>query len=985
MSAVGKSSQLYSGFDPRTLGDCALWLDAADTRTLTLSGSNVTAWADKSGSNANFGAVAGSYPITSNAFGGKPSVYFSASSLMTSASQISFATSQSWFLVFSGVAGNNTYFFIEQSSNANSNSGMFFYGQNGALYFQNRAGTFKNYYDTAAGLNVSPFSAGVGTIAAFVDSNLTGTFTSNGTVRTLSNSGTASTLANNQSDFVYINRRVAATSHFGELIVFNAALTTAQRQQVEGYLAWKWGISSSFQPTSISGLSLWLDGADRSSMTLVGSNVSQWNDKSGNARHATALGTGPTYTSNVFNGYSAPVFSNSPLRTPSHILSPTNSISAFMVYRQTGLTTGAGGNSELITTANAYWYFTLFNITSSSNTALTINSMSAVYSITSSNSFNSNYILGATSDGSTARGFVNGSQTLSTSIGTIVYSLNSSNSWDIGQSRFVGPICEVILYNSNVSTDQRQQVEDYLSRKWNVSLSRTILNLPSSHPFRLAPPVLRPFNPNDIANCALWLDAADAKTITLSGSNVTAWADKSGLGYSAAAVNWSGTITRTTQNGISALNFGANTMRISNYSWTTYSSLFMLVKAAGGNWFFCQSRNNNEYTSFFSGGNWNLYQAFNGTSKIGLEDSGFPQGTVVLPANQYVLITFAYGGGTSAAFYTINGTSRTTRLASGAAIGTSSAQVFQLDINGRWDGASDSSVVCEIIQYNGVLSTTQRQQVESYLATKWGLQGSTPSTHPARIAPALTVQFQPTLLSNCALWLDAADAKTMTLSGSNVTAWTDKSGSNVVVSNTSNYPVYASNQIGGRPGVQFSGSNQLQGSYTYATQSTLFVVYTTTKVTGYSRLVDINSNGYGNFGAPWNDPPSSINADALLWLGGSNYPAQALYTTLTPQTGSRVYSVVYNGTSSLIWRNGSAQTLAGSGFSTTANGTLIGIGGLIGTPSTDGFVGSLGEVILFKSNLSTTDRQQVEGYLATKWGLQGSLPASHPYKNTPLL
>ena len=40
-----------------------------------------------------------------------------------------------------------------------------------------------------------------------------------------------------------------------------------------------------FSPTQIGGCSLWLDAADTNSITLNGSNVSQWNDKSGNVRH----------------------------------------------------------------------------------------------------------------------------------------------------------------------------------------------------------------------------------------------------------------------------------------------------------------------------------------------------------------------------------------------------------------------------------------------------------------------------------------------------------------------------------------------------------------------------------------------------------------------------------------------------------------------------------------------------------------------------
>jgi hypothetical protein len=45
------------------------------------------------------------------------------------------------------------------------------------------------------------------------------------------------------------------------------------------------------------------------------------------------------------------------------------------------------------------------------------------------------------------------------------------------------------------------------------------------------------------------------------------------------------------------------------------------------------------------------------------------------------------------------------------------------------------------------------------------------------------------------------------------------------------------------------------------------------------------------------------------------------------------------------------------------------------------FAGRLGEVIVYNSNLSTDDRQIVEGYLAWKWGLQANLPSTHPYKN----
>lgn len=50
--------------------------------------------------------------------------------------------------------------------------------------------------------------------------------------------------------------------------------------------------STSFSPADLSGLALWLDASDAGSLTLDGSNnVSQWNDKSGNARHVTQATT----------------------------------------------------------------------------------------------------------------------------------------------------------------------------------------------------------------------------------------------------------------------------------------------------------------------------------------------------------------------------------------------------------------------------------------------------------------------------------------------------------------------------------------------------------------------------------------------------------------------------------------------------------------------------------------------------------------------
>jgi hypothetical protein len=76
-------------------------------------------------------------------------------------------------------------------------------------------------------------------------------------------------------------------------------------------LQYKSGAPSStppFAPTDIAGLQLWLDASDATSVTLDGSNnVEQWNDKSGNVRHATQATAllRPAYISAAKNGLNA--------------------------------------------------------------------------------------------------------------------------------------------------------------------------------------------------------------------------------------------------------------------------------------------------------------------------------------------------------------------------------------------------------------------------------------------------------------------------------------------------------------------------------------------------------------------------------------------------------------------------------------------------------------------------------------------------------
>ncbi len=127
-----------------------------------------------------------------------------------------------------------------------------------------------------------------------------------------------------------------------EVIVFGTTLTDGQRQSVEGYLSRKWGIGTRllvthpfytippfnryFNPTDIPGCSLWLDGADNSSMNST-TTVTSWSDKSGlnNTMTGTATWTGSNMS---FNG-STNAFSNTAY------VFPASNYSMFGVYSNT--------------------------------------------------------------------------------------------------------------------------------------------------------------------------------------------------------------------------------------------------------------------------------------------------------------------------------------------------------------------------------------------------------------------------------------------------------------------------------------------------------------------------------------------------------------------------------------------------------------------------------------------------------------------------
>jgi hypothetical protein len=115
-------------------------------------------------------------------------------------------------------------------------------------------------------------------------------------------------------------------------------------------------------------------------------------------------------------------------------------------------------------------------------------------------------------------------------------------------------------------------------------------------------------------------------------------------------------------------------------------------------------------------------------------------------------------------------------------------------------------------------------------------------------------------------------------------------------------------------------------------------------------------------------PPTYTNGTNVIQVGVARYSAGAL-------------DLFVNGVA------GGTGSFPSSGNSSDTNSATL----IIGGTSTDGGVslnanqmlGFVGEVVYTNTALSTTDRERLEGYFAWKWGLEASLPAGHPFRNTP--
>ena len=778
--------------------------------------------------------------------------------------------------------------------------------------------------------------------------------------------------------------------------------------------------SSEFDPRSIGSCQLWLDASDLSAVT-VSSPVSAWRDKSQNVSSTTSVTGSPVLTTSAINGLRAILLNGSASLTGSTTGSGTT-LTVCIVGTQSNTCAVSGGlvclgrsgfadntdaGSLAITNSTPLGSGLMVSTRTSVNSQIVNTGGTGLVNGSAATPFV--YIL--VNDGTYVNSYLNGTQQSTTNIsrtGTFAYTnyVIGSRAGSTAATYWTGYIGEVLVYNSSLTTSQRQGVEGYLAWKWGIQ-TISARNLVAGHSFYYLRPQTRIFQPSDILTPLFWWDAADTKTIT-GTSSVTAWLNKGS--WSGSATSYSGTVVSgsTKYNGLNVVVFPTN-------GELRFTAAIPLQPRA----WFAVFNQTSQLTVVGSPGYTQYFAIINQTQGSGQDAAAGPLIPTIIGTDSYVLsegpsanpngvqtgnlvpngynVLKQYGWVNSAVstasnFQTVNGKDY---LTAGTPSANFTATAYRTDsvtysINTATYG--NSCHCAEIIMFNTEISISQRQQIEGYLAWKWGLSSLLVSGHPyIKFPPSSVIPFLPTNFSSCVLWLDGADpAGTGILPSAGVqSSWTDKSANvwTATQATGGRQPSFVLNSLNGLPG--FSFTNASNQSFATAAQTSLnsitgLSIFAVLLPTWASGAAVSNPSFFGM--RIYNGGVSKINyyvhnnySETDIYNGASTvYHTSAATTTAIGQNKSFIYSGTNNNVTDSTYLNGSLT--ADSASITFGSGTSLPI--VIGGDNTDGecWQGYIYEVILYTRVLSTQERQKVEGYLSWKWSLVSLLPSTHPYK-----
>lgn len=235
------------------------------------------------------------------------------------------------------------------------------------------------------------------------------------------------------------------------------------------------------------------------------------------------------------------------------------------------------------------------------------------------------------------------------------------------------------------------------------------------------------------------------------------------------------------------------------------------------------------------------------------------------------------------------------------------------------------------------------------------------------------------------LWLETTSDDSFlsaeTDNNSNLSTWRDinpQTTNPKILSKTANaFATYKTYGINNLPSVYFNGTSsaaRFTGPWipTQTSKYTLFAVYTSDDNTSSIWRALISNGDSSNSG--WRFQKSGTTNRRCATLGSVvDNCGRSVISLSTPE----IASVTYDGSSHLMYINGTLHALNGPGGSIanpTGTSTLTVGGNQTSSTggwqtSSTGWLGMAGEIIVYDKLLNNSDRREIEKYLSKKWGI----------------
>jgi hypothetical protein len=469
------------------------------------------------------------------------------------------------------------------------------------------------------------------------------------------------------------------------------------------------------------------------------------------------------------------------------------------------------------------------------------------------------------------------------------------------------------------------------------------------------------FRPTDISGLQIWMDSDDPSTITTTPFGlVEKWANKGDLSGNfdlSGATGISGVLYGFFNvNGLEVVTFNPQGYMVGNFALNFQDrSVFIVSRRrtdiSGGvfTWLTSDTADGMETGISQSGANFTYLVATHPGFSVEL---GF---TTTTDTTGYAeLATFVNSSTDLSGNYAgLNSVEQTLIVSNLAAYETASIPYYL----GNYFGGSalgNDYDLCEVIIYKGALDSTQIAQVEEYLISKWA------------ITPPPPKPFAPDDIAGLQVWLDASNAGSLTLSGSDVSSWSNLGSVSASFTPGSNVAISSSNVVGFSAGTSLDSYFQLP--YTSRTTFSVIEIKDDLTTSGYPYVNIMNANATDGRQVGVSYDAGNSNFVYTICQAGTNCPIVAPTTPL-PTGLFLIYSVIdaANQSNSAGYWGNSSNLNTSPDVGNLFNQNPIPYS--IGSPVFNSPAFNLAEFLEYDSILSAGDIASVKSYLSDKWGL----------------